>query len=131
MIGSIYVNVVMGLVAFLVTIVTALSGNVFFVSLVRAVFAFALFFLLAYPFRWVAGLVFGNPSAEAQVEPGAEIDLVTPEESTEEGAQEQASEADELGDDFTPLTAQRIAKKEETTAPTEDIVNVIRRFTDD
>ncbi|WP_134686221.1 hypothetical protein [Brevibacillus migulae] len=125
MAGTIAVNITLGIIAFVITMVTALSGNVFLVSIERAVYAFLLFFLLGYPIRWVTGMILSSP---AEKEPaGSQIDLVTPDDSEGDSAQK---EEEELKEAFTPFTATRIERKDEETDPT-NIANVIRRLTDD
>ncbi len=124
MLGTIVVNVALGILAFVITLVTALSGNVFLVSLERAVYAFILFFLLGFPIRWFMGLIFAK-AEEKQT--GNQIDLVTPEEPVQTRTEE---DGDDSGVDFTPLTAAAIKRTDEATDPT-DIANVIRRLTDD
>ncbi|NGQ94032.1 hypothetical protein G3578_02450 [Brevibacillus sp. SYP-B805] len=124
MVGTNTFNLAVGLFAFLVTLVTALSGNVFLVSLERAVCAFLLFFLLAYLIRWLAALI-TRQAAEKTGTPH-QIDLVTPHESTGEPAER----TDDPAEGFSPLVAPRIERTDEPTHPI-NIANTIRRFTDD
>jgi hypothetical protein len=124
MVGTTIFNLVLGILAFLITFVTALSGNVILVSLERAVYAFLLFFLLAYPIRWLTSFVLGNRTEKTIA--GNHVDLVTPHESTEVPKEK----VDELEESFTPLVAPRIERLDGTADPTQ-VANLIRRFTDD
>jgi len=125
MMGTIRLNVVLAGIAFFVTLLTALTGNVFLVSLKRALFAFILFFILAYPIRWMLAMVIGTPPERMQA--GSQIDLVTPPDPT--GRKVDGGE-DEQGGDFTPLIPPRIERTEETQDPA-NIANILRRLTDD
>jgi len=125
MVGTFVVNISIGIIAFIITMVTALPGNVFLVSLERAVYAFILFFLVGYPIRWITGLIFSSPAEKEEA--GKQIDLVTPDESAEDDPKKEEAELKEA---FTPFTATRIERKDEETDPT-NIANVIRRLTDD
>lgn len=127
MAGTIVVNVSIGIIAFVITLVTALSGNVFFVSLERAVYAFILFFLLAFPIRWLGGAIFAKAEEKETETAGSQIDLVTPDDPILTKPQEDDGA---LGADFTPLTAAILERKDEAADPT-NIANVIRRLTDD
>ncbi|TGV11609.1 hypothetical protein EN829_050715, partial [Mesorhizobium sp. M00.F.Ca.ET.186.01.1.1] len=67
MLGTIWINTGMGLLAFVITLCTALASNVWLVSLERAGIALVIFFLAAFPIRFVLALVTQTPvqSAEA------------------------------------------------------------------
>lgn len=127
MAGTIVVNVCLGMIAFAITLVTALSGNVLFVSFERAVYAFILFFLLGFPMRWLIGRLF--PPSEAEEATGSHIDLVTPEDQSEIEPQNDADDP-EPEEGFVPFQATRIERKDEEAEATK-IANAIRRFTDD
>lgn len=145
MTGTIRINIWMGSIAFLVTLVTALSGNVFSVSLERAVYAFFLFFLGMFPIRWGLHLItahseekVGNqdhPNHDSQ-RIGENINLVTPDSiSDDEEFQRTKTESlpeDDSSDQFTPLIPRRIElnPKNPENDPT-NIANVIRRLTDE
>jgi len=69
MLGTIWINIGLGLLAFVVTLVAAGAGNVWLVSLVRAGIAFVIFFIVAFPIRWVIALI-THTSASPVGEPG-------------------------------------------------------------
>lgn len=125
MVGTIRQNIVLAGIAFLVTLVMALTGNLFLVSLKRALFAFILFFILAYPIRWLLAMVIGTPPESVQA--GSQIDLVTPPDPT---GREANGEADEQDGGFAPLVPPRITRAEEAQDPAK-IANILRRLTDD
>ncbi len=124
MAGTIRVNIFAGVIAFIVIFLTALSENVWLVSLERGLVAFLLFFLIAYIFRWLVRMLF-PPTEENAV--GNHIDLVTPSESAIDLPK--ASE-NEPPDTFTPLVTDKIQRNADVHTP-DNIANVIRRLTDE
>ncbi len=136
MVGNITYNIWMGVIAFLVTFITALSGNVLTVSLERAFYAFLLFFVAMFPVRWLIHKI-APPAEEPSQQTGMHIDLVTPEAaSNETNAQIEPESESELepSEQFTPLVPKRIelpfTPDNPANNPTE-IADVIRRLTDE
>lgn len=145
MTGTIRVNIWAGCIAFLVTLLTALSGNVFSVSLERAVYAFILFFLGMFPIRWGLHLITAEAVEQGDKEAandetsqkiGEHIDLMTPDSDSSNDDQRMGTDShseDEPSDEFIPLTPRRI-EPNPTHNPENDptnIANVIRRLTDE
>ncbi|KAA9006415.1 hypothetical protein F4V43_05535 [Paenibacillus spiritus] len=92
MIGTILLNVLLGLVGFVVTFLIALGNNLLVTSLIRGFFGFIVWFLLAFGIRWVLGFIGGlspkqeNTETEIYGEPenrGSQLDLTTPDEDEE------------------------------------------------
>lgn len=127
MIETLAINLIVGLIAFVVTFFTALSGNVWLVSLERAVYAFFLFFLAAFLFRWLISFVAKEKRNDQQEEAGAHIDLITPPDS-EDGLPAQSE--NEPVDAFTPLDLTRVTRTNVENEPA-NIANVVRRLTDE
>ncbi|MGN7470208.1 hypothetical protein [Brevibacillus sp. SAFN-007a] len=127
MLGTIWINAGMGLLAFVITFCTALASNVWLVSLERAGIAFVIFFLAAFPVRFVLGLV-TQPAGSSVIEgpkpssaPLAEGEAET---KTEQAVEKAADEA------FSPLSFTKL----ETVPPTENpatVAEVVRRLTDE
>lgn len=123
MLGTIWINTGLALLAFVVTFGTALASNVWLVSLERAAIAFLVFFLAAFPLRWVIGWVTRTPAAGV-------------EDQHAKGVEKEAKEADarepqgEEPEPFTPLSFRRIDNPHPTEDPT-TVAQVIRRLTDE
>lgn len=126
MLGTIWINTGMGLLAFVVTFGTALASNVWLVSLERAGVAFVLFFLAAFPIRWVIAVVTQIPAAHLAVEEGAvaegaEAPLAAHQEDTQTGGEEGS---------FSPLAVSNMERIHPAENPT-TVAEVIRRLTDE
>ncbi|MGC5324096.1 hypothetical protein [Brevibacillus sp. SYSU BS000544] len=145
MIGTIKINLWIGFIAAFISLVMALSGNVLLVSVERAVYAFLLFFIAMFPVRLIVGLIKPQPSTTvetgsttANTQAGSQIDLVTPENLSDEDRTTQAeveSDSDhEPSNEFTPLVPKRIEPTTSTQNPENnplEIADVIRRLTDE
>lgn len=128
MMGTIWINAGLGLLAFVITLATALSSNVLLVALERAGVAFIVFFLAAFPIRWVFAIMAktqASASSSANAgEPGSEASVAPSLPGREDGP----SEEDE--GTFAPLQFSRV----ETVHPAEDpttVAEVVRRLTDE
>ncbi|UFJ60811.1 hypothetical protein [Brevibacillus sedimenti] len=119
--GTIWLNTGIGLLGFVMTLATALGGNTWLVSLERAFMAFILFFLVAFPLRWL--LARGMDTSEAATGKAAAEET---DASPESGEQRTA-----LDDEpFTPLNTNQIDR----IAPVQDpavVADVVRRLTDE
>ena len=126
MLGTIWINTGLGLLAFAVTFGTALTENVWLVSLERAVIAFLVFFLLAFPLRWGMGWITGLAPESAAADRQQASDHA--EQEKREGVER--VQTDEEAESFTPLTFSKVDR----TPPAEDpttVAAVIRRLTDE
>ncbi|MGD8191038.1 hypothetical protein ACQCN2_13755 [Brevibacillus ginsengisoli] len=145
MTGTIRINIWIGVIAFLVTLLTAFSGNVITVSLERAVWAFILFFLGMFPIRWGLHLITTHSLEQDSKKPaptdetqkiGEHIDLMTPDSDSSTDDQRMGTETlseDEPSDQFIPLTPRKL-EPNPAQSPENDpttITNVIRRLTDE
>lgn len=146
MIGTIKINFWIGCIAALVSLVMALSGNVLLVSVERAVYAFLLFFIAMFPVRLLIGMILPQPSQTDETDSatantqqaGSQIDLVTPENLSDEDRTIQPEVESDLNhepsDDFSPLVPKRIEPTTSTQNPENnplEIADVIRRLTDE
>ncbi|UFJ42149.1 hypothetical protein LOK74_06530 [Brevibacillus humidisoli] len=121
-------NLLIGGIAFFITFVTALLANVWLVSLIRAVIAFILFFLIGFPVHWAYQQLFGQAEAEEQ-EGGAgqHVDLVA---ADNDELPQPASPESEPSEEFAPLSAPRLEKDKKEDVEPADIANIVRRLTD-
>lgn len=129
MLGTIWINAGMGVLAFVITFCTALASNVWLVSLERAVIALVIFFLAAFPIRFVLALVTETPGQSVTAEGPEESTAPLAEGGTEAKPTEQTGEtaAEEA---FSPLSFTKL----EAVPPTEDpatVAEVVRRLTDE
>lgn len=123
--GTIWIHAGLGLVAFVVTLLVAMAGNVWLVALERAGIAFLVFFLAAYPIRWVLAKVTQTPvlSSAGEGEAGAG----TGGAAFAQGSEQQGREEEE---GFSPLSISQF----ERIRPMEDpatVAQVVRRLTDE
>ncbi|USG67950.1 hypothetical protein NDK47_12005 [Brevibacillus ruminantium] len=123
MIGTIWLNIGFGALASIITFFTAFSGNVWLVSLERAGYAFILFFLAAFPIRWLVAKIMGSSTSHDE--------MTAPAEVVEEHVSSTAEEQD-LAEDggFTPLALGQIGRITPEYDPT-TVSNVVRRLTDE
>jgi len=126
MLGTIWINIGLGLLAFVVTLVAAGAGNVWLVSLVRAGIAFVVFFLVAFPIRWVIAKI-THTSASPVGEPGEAVseEPVAPLENPQKDQkQEDPEEA------FSPLSLSKMERIQPIEDPT-TVAEVVRRLSDE
>ncbi|MDQ0193466.1 hypothetical protein [Paenibacillus wynnii] len=92
MIGNILLNVLFGLIGFVLTFLVTLGNNLLMTSLIRGFFGFILWFMLAFVLRWVLGFIFkesldpndSQSSLEENSEAlGSTLDISTPDEDEE------------------------------------------------
>jgi len=128
MLGTIWINIGLGLLAFVVTLVAAGAGNVWLVSLVRAGIAFVVFFIVAFPIRWVIALIThtsASPVGEAgeavSGEPGAPLENPQKDQDQEQEDPEEA---------FSPISLSKMERIQPIEDPT-TVAEVVRRLSDE
>ena len=125
MLGTIWINIGLGLLAFVVTFVAAGAGNVWLVSLVRAGIAFVVFFIVAFPIRWVIALI-THTSASPVGEAGEAVsgEPVAPLENPQKDQEEDPEEA------FSPISLSKMERIQPIEDPT-TVAEVVRRLSDE
>ena len=124
MLGTIWINSGLGLLAFVVTLGFAWAGNVWLVSLERAGIAFVLFFLAAFPIRWGIAKI-------ADTTPVREAGEIVPEESM--APLEDPLEAlgtEKQDESFAPLSLSNVERVHPIEDPT-TVAEVVRRLSDE
>jgi len=132
MLGTMWINTGLALLACVVTFIVAMMSNVWLVSLERAGFAFLLFFLAAFPIRWLFGIITQTAapaSEEENIDGVAAASPMTPAGSEEGVEGTEVSDSDEE-DSFTPLTFSRQDHTHLAEDPT-TVAEVIRRLSDE
>lgn len=132
MLGTMWINTGLALLACVVTFIVAMMSNVWLVSLERAGFAFLLFFLAAFPIRWLFGIITQTsaPSSEEENKDGVVAASPMTSVSSEEGVEgTEVSDSDEEAS-FTPLTFSRQDHTHLAEDPT-TVAEVIRRLSDE
>jgi cytoskeletal protein RodZ len=123
--GTIWINSGIGLIAFFITLGTALLGNVWLVALERALYAFAIFFVAAFPIRWLVARIMQTPLSETSQEHQSH------EESPSDRKAEKSNPSEtEPSEEFTPLFPASIERVNPQQDPA-TIAGVIRRLTDE
>ncbi|GED29038.1 hypothetical protein [Brevibacillus centrosporus] len=123
--GTLWINSGLGILAFVVTLATAWASNVWLVSLERAGVAFILFFLVAFPVRWIISKV-TQPLALSTME--EEDALQNGAASPVRETEDQQSEASE--ESFAPLAVSQMERIRPIEDPT-TVAEVVRRLTDE
>ena len=129
MLGTIWINTGMGLLAFVITLCTALASNVWLVSLERAGIALVIFFLAAFPIRFVLALVTQTPAQSAEAGGQEELNAPLADGGNEANPPGQTGEQ-AAAEAFSPLSFTKL----ETIHPSEDpatVAEVVRRLTDE
>jgi len=92
MIGNFLINLIFGLIGFVLTFLVSFGNNLWTTSLIRGFLGFILWFMLAFVLRWVLGTIFQqSPIPEEEQSSGDEgetalgntLDMVTPDEDEE------------------------------------------------
>ncbi|MED1949183.1 hypothetical protein [Brevibacillus centrosporus] len=123
--GTLWINSGLGILAFVVTLATAWASNVWLVSLERAGVAFIVFFLVAFPVRWIISKV-TQPLALSTME--GEDALQNGAASPVRETEDQQSEASE--ESFAPLAVSQMERIRPIEDPT-TVAEVVRRLTDE
>lgn len=148
MYGSWRFNLIFASLGLVIVFLIGLTKNPWTISLLRGVYSFILFFLLAYIIRYIVGSLFiqdtqstneENQSSEEQ--PGSQIDYVTPdgEEDLNEILREQMNqgnkaehaqasvEPDAKSAQFQPLNPKKLVSTDKMK--TEDLTRAVRHLT--
>ncbi|QRG65472.1 hypothetical protein [Brevibacillus choshinensis] len=128
MMGTIWINSGLGLLAFVVTLATALASNVWLVSLERAGVAFLVFFLAAFPIRWVLTKVTQSPSLPLAKE--GEASRKDGQASPDKDKEDKQVEEGEVEEAFSPLSISQMERIRLIEDPT-TVAEVVRRLTDE
>jgi hypothetical protein len=88
----IILSAMFGLIGFVFTFLTNSGHNLVGTSLIRGIYGFIIWFVLAFLLRWVLGVIIGESSESSDHEPGfevydealgAKLDIQTPDEDAE------------------------------------------------
>ncbi|MBG9788081.1 hypothetical protein [Brevibacillus laterosporus] len=125
----------LGCIAFLLTFLAAVTGNLFVVSFYRGVMAFLVVFIIAFLVLMVLSFLFPKEDAtELENNDGDEdvdVDVETVREEQEDAlVPGETNESPEPEDEFIPLTAQRVQDESAEHDP-KLIAQTLRRFTDE
>ncbi|ATO47931.1 hypothetical protein [Brevibacillus laterosporus] len=123
----------LGCIAFLLTFLAAVTGNLFVVSFYRGVMAFLVVFIIAFLVLMVLSFLFPKEDAtELENNDGDEdVDVETVREEQEDAlVPGETNESLEPEDEFIPLTAQRVQDESAEHDP-KLIAQTLRRFTDE
>ncbi|MGG1442726.1 hypothetical protein ABE354_11895 [Brevibacillus laterosporus] len=123
----------LGCIAFLLTFLAAVTGNLFVVSFYRGVMAFLVVFIIAFLVLMVLSFLFPKEDAtELENNDGDEdVDVETVRGEQEDAlVPEETNESLEPEDEFIPLTAQRVQDESAEHDP-KLIAQTLRRFTDE
>lgn len=136
MIGTWRWNVGFGGFGAVLTFLFSFSNNPILTTLIRCLYAFATFVVLAYAVRFVLGVLLrpaaAKPVLPEEEERGAMLDLTTPDDGSEiaDLLKEQWAEGqDRPIAGFQPLNPAKLVSLDHPK--TEDVVHAVRRMTDE
>ncbi|WEK56167.1 MAG: hypothetical protein P0Y55_09000 [Candidatus Cohnella colombiensis] len=137
MIGATRLKVGFGAICAFITFIFSLSNNPFGTTLLRTIYAWVAFTVIAFVVSHLLTLLL-NPTSTKQTtnvsdeERGTVLDLVTPDESNELSdlmKERWADSKEEQPVDFQPLQPKRLVSLDNPNP--EDVVQTIRRLTDE
>ena len=145
MIGNYRINLVAGIVGFVLTFFVAFSSNVLMTSLVRGFIGFAAWYVLAYGLRWGLGILFsphvengsGYASEGTQDLRGSQVDIKVDDDGQElkdllKNGQSNVEEAELTSSEtkaptgFAPLDPPKLVR----TKDPEELAQAVRHLTD-
>jgi hypothetical protein len=137
MLGSIRWNLVLGLAGMLLTFFFSLGNNGFAVSCIRALYAFAAFFVAGWLLRGALQLIVASNESERAGEfrdVGTHVDLQTPDDGAElnemlKAQRETGRPDDAAAAEFRPLEPKRVFSMEGKNP--EDLAQAVRHLVQD
>ncbi|NQX46199.1 hypothetical protein HQN87_12740 [Paenibacillus tritici] len=128
-------NAVAGLIGFVFTFLANQGQNLLGTSLIRGIYGFIIWFVLAFLLRWVLGFIAGKPAESSDPETGlydngeslgAKLDISTPEEDQElKGLLTPKREAaSEEAGGFTPLQPPKLVSMKDP----EELAKAVRHL---
>lgn len=115
MIGNLLINLLFGLTGFILTFFVTYGNNLLGTSLIRSLFGFVVWFMLAFLLRWVLGSIVkeSSPQEEFDVtdeELGGKLDISAPSEDEEllNLLKQKPGQDSEDSGGFTPLTPPKL-----------------------
>lgn len=129
MLGTIWINIGLAILASVVTFGVAWVSNVWLVSLERAGVAFLLFFLAAFPIRWLLGMLAQPSDSVSATNDAGGVGSAESPDNLPHPTSEQVVESDEQ-DAFIPLAFAQPERNPLTEDPT-TVAEVIRRLSDE
>ena len=144
MVGTLRINVIVGLLAFLITFALSVSNNLFLTTLLKSFYSFMTVFVLTFGFRWVLGTFAGmnQPSINGSLEQlskesqvGQQLDVTTPDEDidamgllkTNLTSTDQVSQSSD--GTFAPLNPPKLTTK--NSLDPEHLAEALRRMSED
>ncbi|AOZ94245.1 hypothetical protein [Paenibacillus crassostreae] len=135
--GKLRINLMVGALGFVVTFLFTSINNLYMTSFIRALFAFAIWFILAVVFRWVIVITTSTSHAEADEESalesthdqrGTHFDLKLPMDSEEINdllkPKPESSNGGDTG--FTPLNPPKLVSAQDP----EQLAKAVRHLTE-
>ncbi|NUU61397.1 hypothetical protein HPT30_13730 [Paenibacillus sp. JW14] len=135
MIGNILINLLSGVVGFMLTFLVTYGNNLLMTSLIRGLFGFITWFLLAFLLRWVLGVMMKQTEPQELTDPaagdgeealGARLNISTPDEDEELKNLLKPKPAEGNGDNggFTPLNPPKLV----TMKDPEELAKAVRHL---
>ncbi|AKF94579.1 hypothetical protein ABE137_08325 [Brevibacillus laterosporus] len=121
----------LGCIAFLLTFLAAITGNLFVVSFYRGVMAFLVIFIIAFLVQWVLSILFPkeDPNELEDIDGDEEV-AAAGEEQEAATDQEETNESLHPEEEFIPLKVERVQAESAEHDP-KLIAQTLRRFTDE
>ncbi|AUM65873.1 hypothetical protein C0R09_15845 [Brevibacillus laterosporus] len=120
----------LGCIAFLLTFLAAITGNLFVVSFYRGVLAFLVIFIIAFLVQWVLSILFPKEDPIELEDTDGDEEVAAGEEKEAATDQEETNESLHPEEEFIPLKVER-AEAESAEHDPKLIAQTLRRFTDE
>ncbi|CCF13941.1 hypothetical protein BLGI_1865 [Brevibacillus laterosporus GI-9] len=120
----------LGCIAFLLTFLAAITGNLFVVSFYRGVLAFLVIFIIAFLVQWVLSILFPKEDPIELEDTDGDEEVAAGEEQEAATDQEETNESLHPEEEFIPLKVER-AETESAEHDPKLIAQTLRRFTDE
>ncbi|WP_068791714.1 hypothetical protein [Brevibacillus laterosporus] len=120
----------LGCIAFLLTFLAAITGNLFVVSFYRGVLAFLVIFSIAFLVQWVLSILFPKEAPIELEDTDGDEEVAAGEEQEAATDQEETNESLHPEEEFIPLKVER-AEVESAEHDPKLIAQTLRRFTDE
>ncbi|MDN9010255.1 hypothetical protein [Brevibacillus laterosporus] len=120
----------LGCIAFLLTFLAAITGNLFVVSFYRGVMAFLVIFIIAFLVQWVLSILFPKEDPNELKDTDGDEEVAAGEEQEAATDPKETNESLHPEEEFIPLKVEHVQAESAEHDP-KLIAQTLRRFTDE
>lgn len=140
MIGNVRWNIILGMIAFVLTFIMSYGNNLIVRTLLHSVYSFMILFAAGFALRWILGTVVGLKQADSFTRTedaseglGAAVNEVTPDDQEQLNellkTQLQQGDSDQSNEPFVPLLPKKLTSV--TNSEPEEMAQALRRMTEE